>query len=155
MNLVTAAGATSNLQAVRRSSRRSITGESANQSTKLPAVRVKPPDRDYFIADLGARSITGADKAALLPRHCREKHGGIEPEGLLHRRWYEANVGHLPAGSNIETLSHACRLLWNVLVIVLRFLSRTKRLRFSTFENALTKTSSNQLVRSKQQEWLK
>ena len=137
------------------SSRQLITGKSANQSTNLPAVRVKPPDRGYSIADLGARSIPGADKAALLPRHCREKHGGIEPEGLLHRRRYEANTGLVPAGSNIETLSYACRLLWNVLLMVLRFLSRTKRLRFSTFENALKKTSSNQLIRSKPQERLK
>jgi hypothetical protein len=134
------------------SSRQLITGESANQSTKLPAVRFKPSDRSYLIADLGARSITGAEKAAHLPRHCREKHGGIEPEGLF--RWYEANTS-LPVGSNIETLSYACRLLSNVLHIVLRFLSRTKRLRFSTFKNALKKTSSNQLVRAKSQERLR
>jgi len=134
------------------STRRLITGESANQSTKLPAVGVEPSDPGYFIADLGA---TGADKAALLLRRCREKHVGIEPEGLLHRRGYEANTGPVPAGSNIETLSYVCRLLWNVLLIVLRFLSRNKRLRFSTFQNALKKTSSNQLVRSKPQERLK
>ena len=137
------------------SSRALITGESASQSTNLPAVGVKPSDRGYFIADLGARSTTGADKAALLLRRCREKHRGIEPEGLLHRRWYEVNTGRVPAGSNIETLSYVCRLLWNVLLIVLRFLSRNKRLRFSTFQNALKKTSSNQLVRSKPQERLK
>jgi hypothetical protein len=52
------------------SSRQLITGESANQSTKLPAVGVKLSDRGYFIADLGARSITGADKAgARTSRH--------------------------------------------------------------------------------------
>jgi hypothetical protein len=130
------------------SSRRLITGESASQSTKLPAVGVKPSDRGYFIADLGALSITGADKAALFLRR-------IEPEGPLHRRWYEGNTGRVPAGSNIETLSYVCRLLWNVLLIVLRFLSRNKHLRFSTFQNALKKTSSNQLVRSKPQERLK
>ena len=135
--------------AVPSSTRQLITGESVSQSTKLPS------DRGYFIADLGARSITGADKAALLLRRCREKHRGIEPEGLLHRRWYEVNTGRVPAGSNIEILSYVCRLLWNVLLIVLRFLSRNKRLRFSTFQNALKKTSSNQLVRSKPQERLK
>jgi hypothetical protein len=126
------------------STRALMTGESANQSTKLPAVRVKPSDRGYPIADLGARSIMGDDKAALLLRHCREKHGGTEPGGPSNRRWYEANAGHLPAGSNIGTLSDAWRLLWNVLLIVLRFLN--KRLRFSTSENAVA--SSNQLVRS-------
>ena len=134
------------------SNRQLITGEGARQSTKLPAVGVKPSGR---VADLGARSITGADKAALLLRRCREKHVGIEPECLLHRRGYEANTGRVPAGSNIETLSYVCRLLWNVLLIVLRFLSRNKRLRFSTFQNVLKKTSSNQLVRSKPQERLK
>src|SRR5215470_7028705 len=91
------------------STRRLITGESANQSTKLPAVGVKPTDRGYFIADLGARSITGADKAALLLRRCREKHVGIEPGGLLNSRGYEANTGWVPAGSNIESLSYVWR----------------------------------------------
>jgi hypothetical protein len=140
---------------VRNSSRQLITGDSTNQSTKLPAVRVKPSDRSYVTADLGARSIMGADKAALLRRHNRETHGGIEPEGLLHRRRYATNTGRVPAGSNIETLSYECRLLWNVLLIVLRLLSRTKRLRFSAFKNPLEKTSSNQLVPSKPQEMLK
>jgi hypothetical protein len=102
------------------STRQLITGESASQSTNLPAVRIKPSDHDYVIADLGARSIMGDDKAALLLRHYREKHGGTAPAGPLNRRWYEANAGWVPAGSNIGTLSDACRLLWNVLLIVLR-----------------------------------
>ena len=137
------------------STRQLITGESANQSTKLPAVRVKPSDRGYFIADLGTRSIMGDDKAALLPRHRREKHGGFKPEGLLNGRWYEANTGRVPTGSNIAPLSYWWRLLRTVLLIALRFMSRNSRLRFSTFKNALKKTSSNQLVRSEPQERLK
>jgi hypothetical protein len=137
---------------VRSSTRRLITGGGVNPSTNLPAVRVKPSDRGYVTAELGARSIMGPDKAALLPRRCREKHSGIEPEGLLHRGWYAANTGRVPAGSNIEALSFAWRLLRNVLLIALPFLSRNKCLRFSAFENALKKTSSNQLVPSKPQE---
>lgn len=143
------------VDSVPSSSRQLITGESAHQSTRLPAVRVKPSDREYFIADLGARSILGDDKAALLLRHCRVKRGGTKPAGPMNRHWYEANTGRVPAGSNIGTLSDACRLLWNVLLIVLRFLSRNKRLHFSASENAIVKMSSNHLVRSKPQERLK
>ena len=137
------------------STRQLITGESASQSTNLPAVRIKPCDRGYFIGDLGARSIIRAGEAPALPHHCRENRGGIEPDGLFNRRWCEANAGWVPAGSNIGTLSDACRLLWNVLLIVFRFLSRNKRLQVSASQNAVVKVSSNQLVRSRPQERLK
>jgi hypothetical protein len=54
------------------STRQLITGESANQSTNLralnlPAVRVKPVDRRYFISGSDARVIMGTDEAPLLP----------------------------------------------------------------------------------------
>jgi len=137
------------------STRQLITGERASQSTNLPAVRVKPCDRSYFIGDLGARRIIGVGEAPALLHDCRENHGGIKPDGLFNRRSYEANAGWVHVGSNIGTLSDACRPLWNALLIVFRFLSRNKRLRFSASENAVVKVSSNQSVRSKPQEGLK
>jgi len=95
------------------SSRQLITGESANQSTtrralKLPAVKIKPSDRRYFIGGSDARIIMGDDEAALL-RLWREKRGEVEPEDLsgnlvvqlgvtterLNRRWYQANTGQI------------------------------------------------------------
>jgi predicted phage-related endonuclease len=104
MNLVTAAGATS----VPRSSRQLITGESANQSANVRAVRIKPVDRRYFIGGPDARIIMGDDESALL-RLWHEKRGEVEPEDLsgnlivqlglatedLNRRWYEANTGQV------------------------------------------------------------
>jgi hypothetical protein len=139
------------------SSRQLTTGESASQSTNLPAVRVKPSDRSYFIGGLGARGIMGNDEAAPLLRHCREKHDETQPEGLLNRRWYEANTGQGPMGSNIGALFYATAVFFvgwlarNILLIWLLFLSRNKRLRFS----ALDKMSSNRLVRSRPQGRLK
>jgi predicted phage-related endonuclease len=90
------------------STRTSITGESANQSTKLRAVRIKPADRRYFIGGSDARIVMGDDETALL-RLWREKRGDVEPEDLsgnlvvqlglatedLNRRWYEANTGQV------------------------------------------------------------
>jgi hypothetical protein len=54
---------------VRSSSRQLITGESANQSTslraiKLPAVRVQPVDRHYFVGDSDARVIRDSDEGS-------------------------------------------------------------------------------------------
>jgi len=110
------------------SNRQLITGEGASQSTKLPAVRVKPSGR---VADLGVG------------------------RGLLHRYGFEAKTAGCPRARTSRHSPYVCRLLWNVLLIMSRFLSRNKRLHFSTFQNALKKTSSNQLVRSKPQERLK
>ncbi len=90
------------------STRTSVTGESANQSTKQRAVRIKPADRRYFIGGSDARVIMGDDEAALL-RLWREKRGEVEPEDLsgnlvvqlgnateeLNRRWYQANSGQV------------------------------------------------------------
>jgi len=93
---------------VPNSTRLSITGESADQSTNLRTVRVESVDRRYFIGGSDARIIMGDDEAALL-RLWREKRGEIEPEDLssnlvvqlglateeLNRRWYEANTGQV------------------------------------------------------------
>jgi hypothetical protein len=54
------------------STRQLITGESASQSTNLPAVGVKPSDRGYLIRGSAARVIMGADGAPLV-RLWREK----------------------------------------------------------------------------------
>jgi hypothetical protein len=136
------------------STRQLITGGSANQSTKLPAVKIKPSDRDYFIG----QSVMRSDEAAHLLRHCREKHGGVEPEeGLLNRRWYEANTGQEPMGSNIgahfdpTAAFFLGRRLRKIVQILLLFVSRNKRLRNGAFD----KMSSNQLVRSRPQERLR
>ena len=136
------------------STRALITGESASQSTNLPAVRVKPSERGYLIRGSGARVIMGAEEAPLL-RLRREKRANVEPEGLSNRRWYGPSTG--PMGSNIGALFYATAaffLRWlprKILLILLPFLSRNKRLRF----NALDKVSSNRLVRSRPQGRLK
>jgi hypothetical protein len=134
------------------STRALITGVSANQSTKLPAVRVKPSDRGYLILGSGARVIMGADEAPLV-RPWRENQANVEPEDLSNRRWYEAHTSQVPLGSNIRALFYATavffvrRLPRNILLILLLFLSRNKPLRFS----ALDKVSLNRLVRSRPQ----
>src|SRR5262249_21237021 len=79
----------------------------AQQSTmKLRPIRIKPPNRRYFIGGSDARIIMGNDESALL-RLWREKRGEVEPEDLsgnlvvqlgvateeLNRRWYQANTG--------------------------------------------------------------
>jgi hypothetical protein len=139
------------------STRQLITGESANQSTNLralnlPAVRVKPVDRRYFISGSDARVIMGTDEAPLLPLW-RERQGGVEPEALLNRRWYGANTRQVPVNSNIEALFYATAvffLRWlprSILLILLRFLRMDKRSHFNAFDQV----SSNQLARSKPQ----
>jgi hypothetical protein len=81
---------------------------SAQQSTTLRRIRIKPADRRYFIGGSDARIITGDDEAVLL-RLWREKRGELEPEDLssnlvvqlgvvtedLNRRWYQANTGQV------------------------------------------------------------
>ena len=158
MNSVSTAGAKSNLQAVPSSGRQLITAESANQSTNLGAVNlpavIKPGDRRYLIGGSHARVIIGGDQAAPL-RLGREKRGD-ESEDPLKCRWDGANAGRVPMGSNIEALFFADaaffleRLLRRIVQILLRFVSRNKRLR----DSALDPVSSNQLVRSSQQERL-
>jgi hypothetical protein len=140
---------------VRSSSRQLITGESANQSTslqaiKLPAVRVQPVDRHYFVVDSDARVITDTDEALVL--WPRERRPNVELGDLSNCRSYAASTGQEPLGSNIGALSLETvgfllgRLLRNILIL-LRFRSRNKRLRFRPFDGV----SSNRLVPSKPQ----
>ena len=142
------------------SNRQLITGEGASQSTNLravnlPAVRVKPAVRRYLIGGSHARVSIGGDEAARL-RLGREKRSDEPAQGLLKCRCYGANAGWVPVGSNIEALFFADaaffleRLLRRIVQILLRFVSRNKRLR----DGALDPVSSNQLVRSSPQERL-
>jgi hypothetical protein len=136
------------------STRQLITGESASQSTNLPAVGVKPSDRGYLIRGSAARVIMGADGAPLV-RLWREKRANVEPEDLSNRRWYGPST--VPMGSNIGPLLYATAaffLRWlrrNILLILLLPSRRNSRLRVS----ALGKVASNQLVRPRPQGRLK
>ena len=136
------------------STRQLITGESASQSTNLPAVRVKPSDRGYSIRYSDARVVMGTDEAPLL-RLWREKRDDVEPEDFSNRRWYGPSTG--PMGSNAGALFYATAtffLRWlprNILLILLLLSRRNSRLRFS----ALDKLLSDQSVRSRLQGRLK
>lgn len=142
-------------QVVPRSIRQLITGESANQSTNLPAVRVKPAGRRDLICGSNNRVTMGSNEAPL-PGRWREIRGE-KPTGLLKCRWYGANAGQAPVGSNIEALFFANaafflgRLLRRIVLILRRFVSRTRRLSSSLPD----KVSSNQLVPSAEQERLR
>ena len=142
-------------QVVPRSNRQLITGESANQSTNLSAVRVKPAGRRDLICGSNNRVITGSNEAPLLGRWREIR--GEKPAGLLRCRWYRANAGRAPVGSNIEVFFFANaafflgRLLRRIVLILLRFVSRTRRLSNSGPD----KVSSNQLVPSRPQERLR
>jgi hypothetical protein len=135
-----------------------ITGESANQSTNLGAVNlpavIKSGDRRYLIGGSHARVIIGGDEA--VPLRLGWEKRGDEPEHPLKCRCYGANAGRVPVGSNIEALFFADaaffleRLLRRIVQILLRYVSRNKRLR----DGALDPVSSNQLVRSSPQERL-
>ena len=103
------------------SSRQLITGESANQSTnlravKLPAVRVQPVDRHYFIDGSGARVITNTDEALIL-WFWRARRPDVELEDLPNCRWYAASTGQEHMGSNIgaQPFETACFLLGRLL----------------------------------------
>jgi hypothetical protein len=102
-----------------------------------------------------ARVIIGSEKAPFL-RLWREKRGD-QPEDLLRRRYYGADAGQAPVGSNIVALFFANaafflgRLLRRIVQILFLFVSRNKCLRNS----ALDELSSNQLVPSRSQEELK
>ena len=113
---------------VRSSSRQLITGESADQSTslraiKLPAVRVQPVDRHYFVGDSDARVITDSDEALVLWLW-QERRPEVELEDLSNCRWYAASTGQEPLGSNIGALSFETvgfllgRLRRNILVLL-------------------------------------
>ena len=113
---------------VRSSSRQLITGESANQSTslraiRLPAVRVQPVDRHYFVGDSDARVITDSDEALVLWLW-RERCPDVELEDLSICRWYATSTGQEPLGSNIGALSFETvgfllgRLRRNILVLL-------------------------------------
>src|SRR5262249_51920175 len=128
---------------VRSSSRQLITGESANQFTslraiKLPAVRVQPVDRHYFVGDSDASVITDSDEALVLWLW-RERRPDVELEDLSNCRWYAASTGQEPLGPNIGALSFETvgfllgRLLRNILIL-LRLRSRNKPLRFRPFD---------------------
>jgi hypothetical protein len=86
----------------------------------------------------------------------RERRPDVELDYLSNCRWYAASTGQEPLGSNIGALSFETagfllgRLLRNILIL-LRFWTRNKRLRFSAFDGV----SSNQLVRSTPQERLR
>ena len=139
------------------SSRQLITGESAGQSTNLPAIRVKPIDRHHFLRSFSTPAPSWAPSRLLFSGSWRQKRPEVELKGLSSGRRYKANSGQGLVGSNIGALFYATAVffLWwlpkNILLILLRFLSRNKRLRFG----ALDKVPSNQLVQSRPQERLK
>ena len=128
-----------------------FTGASSKAST-----RRRTGDRRYFIGGSDARIIMGDDETALL-RLWREKRGDVEPRDLSNGRWYGVDTGQVPFGPNIGALFYATPVFLlgclprNIILILLRFLNRNKRLRFG----ALDKVSSNQLVQSRPQERLK
>jgi hypothetical protein len=141
------------------SSRQLITGESANQSTSLraitlPPVSVQPVDRHRFIGASDASVIRYTDEAPVL---WLWRGGDVEPEALSNDRWYGVDTGQVSFGLNIGALFYATAVFLlgclpkNILLILLRFLSRNKRLRFG----ALDKVSSNQLIQSRPQRRLK
>ena len=143
------------------SSRQLITGASASQSTNLraitlPPVSVQPVDRHRFIGGSDASVIRYTDEAPVLWLW-REDRGDVEPEALSNDRWYGVDTGQVSFGPHIGALFYATAVFllgWlpkNILLILLRFLSRNKRLRFG----ALDKVSSNQLIQSRPQRRLK
>ena len=85
------------------SSRQLITGESANQSTslravKLPAVSVQPVDRRRFFGGSDARIISDTGEAFVFWTR-RERRPDVELEDVSNRRWYAASIGQEPLGS--------------------------------------------------------
>jgi hypothetical protein len=138
------------------SSRQLITGESANQSTNLRAVKLPavPASRRYPAGGSDARVITRKDKSSLL-RLERDKRGD-EPEDRLKCRFNGGNAGQTSMRSNIGVLFYMNaafflgRLLWRIVQILLLLVSRNRRL-----SSAPEKVSSNQLVPSTEQEKLR
>jgi hypothetical protein len=144
-------------QIVPSSSRQLITGEAARQSTNLraenpPAVRFQPIDRRSVVGGSYAPVITGTDEAPPWLWRKRRKRGD-QPEDPLKRRCYGANAGPALMESNIVAVFcvnaafFLGRLLRRIVLILLQFVSRNRRLRNGAFD----KMSSNQLVPSKSQ----
>jgi len=104
----------------------------------------------YFIGGSGAQVVTDTDEA-LVFWIWRERRPDVDLENLSNCCWYAASTGQEPLGSNIVALSFETvgfllgRLLRNILIL-LRFRSRNKHLRFSAFG-----ASSNRLIPSKPQ----
>ena len=135
------------------STRQLITGEATNQSTNLravnlPAVRVQPVDRRYFIDGPDARVIINTDEAPLF-WFWRERRPDVELEDLPNCRWYAASQE--PLGSNIGAAGFLLGRLLRTILILLRFRSRHKRLRFSPSEGV----SANRLIRTDPQRRLR
>jgi hypothetical protein len=85
------------------SSRQLITGESANQSTSLwavnlPAIRVQPVDRRYFIGGSDAPVIKDPDETLVL-WIWRKKRVHVDLEDLSNCRWYAASTSQQPLGT--------------------------------------------------------
>src|SRR5215468_770872 len=127
------------------SSRQLITGERANKSTslravKLPAVSIQPLDRHYFIASSDVRVIV--DGVPLL-WIWRERRPDIELETSIGQERLDSNIGVL----SYETVGFLLRRLLRNILILLRIRSRNKPSYLSAFDGV----ASNQLVRSKPQ----
>jgi hypothetical protein len=136
------------------SSRRLITGESANQSTNLrvanlPAAREEPANRGCLIGGSHVSAIISGEEARPL-RLWQEKRGD-QPQDLLKCHYHGANAAQAPAGSSPETLFYTALFLWRLLkwivLILLLLVSRNKRLRNS----APDKESSKRLIPSRPQ----
>jgi hypothetical protein len=139
------------------SSRQLITGEAASRSTNLHAVNqcavtVRPIDRQSIVGGSYASPITGTDEAPPWLWRKRRKRGD-GPEDPLKCRRYGANAGPPLMESNIGAVFcvnaafFLGRLLRRIVLILLQFVSRNKRLRNSALDNV----SSNQLVPSRPQ----
>jgi hypothetical protein len=139
------------------SSRQLITGESAYQSTNLPAVNLPavPASHRYLVGASDARVLSRRDESPLL-RLGRNKCGD-EPVDRLKCRFYGANAGKTSVHSNIEVLFYvkgAIFLGWllrRIVLALLLFVSKSKRLSNS----APDKVSSKQVVPSSKKERLR
>jgi hypothetical protein len=139
------------------SSRQLITGESAYQSTNLPAKNLPavPASHRYLVGGSDARVLSRRGESPLL-RLGRNKCGD-EPEDQLKCHFYGANAGKTSMHSNIGVLFYvkgAIFLGWLLRRIVLALLllvSKSKRLR----NGAPDKVSSKQLVPSSKRERLR
>jgi hypothetical protein len=102
------------------------------------------PNRRYCIGGSNAPIIMDNDQT--IPRLWHEKRRPVErgdrlgnlnvPLGVatedLNQRWYEAIIGRMPAGSYVLAVCYATAVIylawlpWNVLLILLPFLCRSK-----------------------------
>jgi hypothetical protein len=135
------------------SSRQLITGESANQSTNLPAKNLPaaPASRRYLVGGSDASVIARRDESPLL-RLGRNKCGD-ESEDRLKCRFYGANAGQTSMHSNIGVLFYvkgAIFLGW-----LLRRIALALLLLVSKRDGAPNEVSSKQLVPSSKKERLR